>query len=64
MSAQKWKMAEVAKKAMTSVAKLIGNPLSHRKRPEFSSDEVRFQPADQRDMLLSSMNRVGMLRMR
>ena len=65
-SAQKWKMAEVAKKEMTSDARLIGIPLSQRKRPELGSEEVRFHPspADQRVRLLSIMCCVGMLRMR
>jgi len=62
--AQKWKTAEVAKKATISVARLMGRPLSCRKRPELGSGEVRFQPSDQRDWLVSSMCCVGMLRMR
>jgi hypothetical protein len=49
-----------------SVARLAltGIPLSYRKRPELGSEEVRFQPADHCDMLLSSMWRVGTPRMR
>ena len=41
-----------------------GIPLSYRKRPELGSEEVRFQPGDHCDMLLSSIWRVGTPRMR
>lgn len=63
-SARKWKKAEVAKKEMMSEAKFIGLPFDSRKRPELGSDDVKFQPSDHLEMLLSNMNFVGMLRMR
>ena len=56
-SAQRWKMAEVAKKAAVSVAKLTASPLSCRyiSLSPVPRGLVRFQPGDQRDMLFSSM---------
>lgn len=58
---REWKSVPVLWHAVPT---LTGMPLSSRKRPELGLVEVKFQPWDHCDMLLSSMNFVGMLRMR